>query len=59
MGQVSEEWNAISSEICQNLIESIPRKIQAVIKAKGGHTKHLDSKILDAQKNVPMIDDFV
>ena len=38
--RVSEEWNEISPEICQNLIESMPRRIQAVIKAKGGHTKY-------------------
>jgi transposase len=38
--RVSEEWNKISPETCQNLIESMPRRIQAVIKAKGGHTKY-------------------
>ena len=29
----------ILSEVCQRLIESISRKIAAVIKANGGHTK--------------------
>jgi DDE superfamily endonuclease len=38
--RVSEEWNKISPETCQNLIESMPRRIQAVIRAKGGHTKY-------------------
>ena len=38
--RVSEEWNAIPPEVCQNLIESMPRRIQAVIRAKGGHTKY-------------------
>jgi DDE superfamily endonuclease len=38
--RVSEEWNKISPETCQNLIESMLRKIQAVIRAKGGHTKY-------------------
>jgi transposase len=38
--RVAEEWNKISPETCQNLIESMPRRIQAVIKAKGGHTKY-------------------
>ena len=38
--RVVEEWNKISSEVCQNLIESIPRRINAVIKANGGHTKY-------------------
>ena len=40
MGQISEEWNGISPETCQNLIEGIPRRIQAVIREKGGHTKY-------------------
>ena len=34
------EWNEIAPEVCQNLIESMPRRIQAVIKAKGGYTKY-------------------
>jgi hypothetical protein len=37
---VVKEWNAIPPEVCQNLIESMPRRIQAVIKANGGHTKY-------------------
>ena len=35
-----EEWNEIPPEVCQNLIKSMPRRIQAVIRAKGGHTKY-------------------
>ena len=35
-----DKWNGIGPEVCQNLIESMPRHIQAVIKAKGGHTKY-------------------
>ena len=38
--RVAEEWNKITAETCQNLIESMPRRIEAVIKAKGGHTKY-------------------
>src|SRR5277367_710223 len=38
--RVVEEWNQIPPEVCQNLIESMPRRIQAVISAKGGHTKY-------------------
>ncbi len=38
--RVVEEWNGIELKMCQNLIESMPRRIQAVIKAKGGHTKY-------------------
>ena len=33
--RVEKEWNEISPEVCQNLIESMPRRIQAVIKANG------------------------
>ena len=35
-----EEWNGIPVEACQKLIESMPRRIQAVIRAKGGHTDY-------------------
>jgi hypothetical protein len=31
-----EEWYSIPLETIQNLIESIPRRIQAVIQANGG-----------------------
>ena len=34
------EWGKIKDEECQRLIESMPRRIEAVIKAKGGHTKY-------------------
>ena len=38
--RVAKEWNKITPETCQNLIESMPRRLEAVIKAKGGHTKY-------------------
>jgi transposase len=38
--RVVKEWNNIPPEVCQNLIESMPRRLEAVIKAKGGHTKY-------------------
>lgn len=38
--RVVEQWGKISVEECQMWIESMPRGIQAVIKAKGGHTKY-------------------
>jgi transposase len=34
------EWGKISMEQCQKWIESMPRRIEAVIKAKGAHTKY-------------------
>jgi len=38
--RVQEEWEEIGPEVCQNLIESMPRCVEAVIKAKGGYTKY-------------------
>ena len=37
---MDKEWNDIKPEVCQNLIESMPRRVEAVIKAKGGYTKY-------------------
>ena len=38
--RLAKEWNKIPPETCQNLIESMPRRLEAVIEAKGGHTKY-------------------
>ena len=38
--RVEVEWNEITTETCQNFIESMPRRIKAVIRANGGHTKY-------------------
>ena len=38
--RVVEEWGEIEPEVCQKLIESMPRRIRAVIKAKGSYTKY-------------------
>ena len=38
--RVVVEWGKISVEEYQKWIESMPRRIQAVIKAKGGYTKY-------------------
>jgi len=37
---VAKEWDEIPSETCQGLIESMPRWIDPVLKAKGGHAKY-------------------
>ena len=37
---VAKEWNEIPPETCQTLIKMMPRRIQGVLKAKGGHTKY-------------------
>jgi hypothetical protein len=38
--RIQKEWEAIPKEVCQNLISSMPRRVAAVIKAHGGHTKY-------------------
>ena len=38
--RVQVEWDKIKPEMCQNLIESMLRRVKAVVKAKGGHTKY-------------------
>ena len=38
--RIEEEWGKIAAEVCQGLIESMPRRIEAVLKAKGGYTKY-------------------
>jgi hypothetical protein len=37
---IEREWEDIPKEVCQNLIESMPRRVEAVLKAKGGYTKY-------------------
>jgi len=37
---LEEEWNKIEPEILKNLIESMPRRVQAVIDSKGNPTKY-------------------
>jgi hypothetical protein len=39
-GRVEEEWNKIPPEVCQDLIESMLRPIEAVLQEKGGYTKY-------------------
>ena len=34
--RVEAEWDKIPPKVCQNLIESMPRRVEAVLKAKGG-----------------------
>jgi hypothetical protein len=38
--RVQAEWDKIEPNVCQNLIESMPRRVAAVVKAKGGDTKY-------------------
>ena len=38
--RVQVEWEAISEQECQKLVESMPARIHAVLQAKGGYTKY-------------------
>ena len=38
--RVEAVWNNIDVKACQDLIESMPRRVQAVVEAKGGYTKY-------------------
>ena len=33
-------WNALSDSLFEGLVESMPRRIQALLGAKGWHTKY-------------------
>jgi transposase len=38
--RVQVDWEEITALECQKLIKSMPRRVQAVLKAKGGYTKY-------------------
>ena len=38
--RVQVEWEKIEPQVCQKLIESMPRRIEEVIQAKEGYTKY-------------------
>jgi len=38
--RVQKTWSEITKEECSTLVESMPRRIEAVIAAKGKHTKY-------------------
>ena len=37
---IQEEWNQISVDVCKTLVDSMPRRCQAVLEAKGYATKY-------------------
>ena len=37
---LQDVWNNLPAEFLQKLCASVPRRIDAVLKAKGGHTKY-------------------
>jgi hypothetical protein len=38
--RVEKEWNSFSAEDCNRYIESMPDRVKAVLKAKGGSTRY-------------------
>lgn len=38
--KLAEVWYEIPPEVCENLVDSMPRRIEALIKARGGATKY-------------------
>ena len=38
--RIQEEWEKILAQVCQNLVESMTKRVAAVIKARGGHTRY-------------------
>jgi len=38
--RIEVEWERIPKEVCVDLIRSMPRRVAAVLKAKGGYTKY-------------------
>jgi transposase len=38
--EVQREWEKIPEELCKHLIATMPSRIQAVLKAKGGYTQY-------------------
>jgi hypothetical protein len=38
--RIKHEWNNIDPMICSKLVESMPSRLEAVIKARGGSTKY-------------------
>ena len=37
---IRDAWLNIPADLCQKLVESMPKRILACIKAKGGHIKY-------------------
>jgi transposase len=37
---VEEIWNVIPPEVCKKLVYSMPKRIEAVVRARGRHTKY-------------------
>jgi hypothetical protein len=40
MANLTEAWNSITKEVLRSYIDTMQARCQAVIKAKGGHTRY-------------------
>ena len=38
--RVQKQWDKIAKDVCQKLIEGMPRRVKAIYNAKGGYTKY-------------------
>jgi transposase len=38
--KILDEWEKIPANVCKDLVDSMPKRLRAVIKAKGGATKY-------------------
>lgn len=38
-GRLTQIWNSVTPEECKNLVDTMPKRIQAVIKQKGDVTQ--------------------
>ena len=38
--RVEEKWEATPASVCRDLVENMPRRVAALIRAKGGYTKY-------------------
>ncbi len=41
---MAQVWDDIETEMCQRLIESMPRRVEAAIKVKEGNTKYYNDQ---------------
>ena len=41
-----KEWEAIPQSVCRDLVESMPKRVAAVIMAKRGYTKYWQSNVI-------------
>ena len=38
--RIPAEWKEIPASVCMNLVESMPERVEVVVKAKGGYIKY-------------------